>query len=63
MRIVVSIIMICGACLVVLIGLLSVVHDLLVRTTNHVPSEFDRHDIGGEVSIHAEVSEGRQFLS
>ena len=58
MRILISFIMICGACFVVLIGLLSVVHDLLIRTTHHVPSEFDRHDLVGETSIHAEVSEG-----
>jgi hypothetical protein len=61
MRILISIIMICGSCFVVLIGLLSVVHDLLIRTTSHVPSEFDRHDIAGEGSaIHAEVSEGHR---
>ena len=51
MRILISIVMILGACFVVLIGLLSVVHDLLLRTTNHVPSEFDRHAVGREGSV------------
>jgi hypothetical protein len=61
MRILISITMIFGACLVVLIGLLSVVHDLLIRTTSHVPSEFDRHELGSEgAAMHAEVSEGRR---
>jgi hypothetical protein len=61
MRILISIIMICGACFVVLIGLLSVFHDLLMRTSSHVPSEFDRHDIAGEgPPMHAEVSEGHR---
>jgi hypothetical protein len=50
MRILISIVMILGACLVVLIGLLSVVHDLLLRTTNHVSAEFDRKDAGRERS-------------
>ena len=50
MRILLSIVMILGACFVVVIGLLSVVHDLLLRTTSHVPSEFDSHELGREGS-------------
>jgi hypothetical protein len=48
MRILISIVMILGACLVVVVGLLSVVHDLLLRTTSHIPSEFDAGEIGRE---------------
>lgn len=50
MRVLVSILMILGACFVVVIGLLSVVHDLLLRTTNHVSSEFDGEDMRDEGS-------------
>ena len=48
MRILIAITMILGACFILLIALLSVVHDLLVRTTHHVPSEFDVHAIDRE---------------
>jgi hypothetical protein len=61
MRILIATIMILGACLVLLIGLLSVIHDLLVRTTRHAPSEFDPHAIGYERStIGPKVSEDIQ---
>jgi hypothetical protein len=51
MRILISIIMILGACFVLVVGLLSVIHDLLVRTTSrHAPAEFDRRAIGYEAS-------------
>ena len=50
MRILMSVIIIVGACIVVMIGLLSVVHDLLIRTTTHTPLETDRRDMGREVS-------------
>jgi hypothetical protein len=50
MRILISIVMILGACFVVIVGLLSVVHDLLLRTTSHVPSQFDSHDLSRERS-------------
>jgi hypothetical protein len=48
MRILVSIVMVVGACFVMLVGLLSVVHDLLIRIANHVPLELHRHDSGYE---------------
>jgi hypothetical protein len=58
MRILVSIAMILGACFVVLIGLLSLLHDLLIRTTHLVPSEFDRRENCREgPAISAKVSE------
>jgi len=58
MRILVSIAMILGACFVVLIGLLSLLHDLLIRTTRLVPSEFDRRESCREgPAISAKVSE------
>jgi len=51
MRILISIIMILGACFVLVVGLLSVIYDLLIRTTSrHIPSEFDGRSIGYEVS-------------
>ena len=61
MRILVATLMILGACLVFAVGLLSVIHDLLVRITRHVPSEFDRRAIGHESSaICSKVSEDVQ---
>jgi hypothetical protein len=50
MRILISITIVVGACFVVLVGLLSVVHDLLIRVTNHVPRRSDRHVDGREQS-------------
>jgi hypothetical protein len=46
MRILITLAVICGACFVLLIGLLSVVRDLLVITTRHAPSELDGHAVG-----------------
>jgi hypothetical protein len=43
MRISIAIIMIFGACFVLLTGLLSVVRDLLVIITRHAQSELDRN--------------------
>jgi ABC-type lipoprotein release transport system permease subunit len=61
MRIFISILMILGACFVVLTALLSVVHDLLLRTSTHAPSELDRRDIGPETAgICHETSEHLQ---
>lgn len=62
MRILISIIMIVGACFVVLVGLLSVLHDLLViATRRHATSEFDHHAGGYErSSICSTVSEDIQ---
>lgn len=62
MRILIAIVIILGACFAVLVGLLSVLHDLLVRTTpRHVPSEFDQRAIGYEESrIFPKVSEDIQ---
>ena len=61
MHILISILMILGACLVVLIGLLSVLHDLLIRTPLHLPSEFERREAPGEEStVHATISEDFQ---
>jgi hypothetical protein len=58
MRILVSIAMILGACFVVLIGLLSLLHDLLIRTTHLAPSELDRRESCSEGSaISPKVSE------
>jgi hypothetical protein len=51
MRILISIVMILGASFVLVVGLLSVIHDLLVRTTRcHAPSEFDLPAMGYEAS-------------
>jgi hypothetical protein len=61
MRILISMIIIFGACLVLLIGLLSVVRDLLVITTPHAQSELDSHAVGGEgAALCAKVSEDVQ---
>lgn len=58
MRILIAAIMIGGACFVLLIGLLSVVRDLLVITTQHAPSELDNHAVGREgAGLCAKVSE------
>jgi hypothetical protein len=48
MQVLIAIIMICGACFVLLIGLLSVVLDLLAITTGHAPSELASHTVGRE---------------
>jgi hypothetical protein len=51
MRILISIVMILGACFVLVVALLSVIHDLLVRTTSrHAPAHFDRPAMGYEAS-------------
>jgi len=62
MRIPIAIIMILGACFVVLVGLLSVLHDLLLITTRrHATSEFDQRTSGYErSSICSKVSEDIQ---
>jgi hypothetical protein len=62
MRILIAIIMILGACFVLVVGLLSVIHDLLVRTTSRrAPCEFDRRAMGYEPSsICSKVSEDVQ---
>ena len=61
MRILIAIIMICGTCFVLLIGLLSVVRDLLAITTRHAPSELDSHAGGREgAALCAKVSEDVQ---
>jgi hypothetical protein len=62
MRILIAIMMMLGACLVLVVGLLSVIHDLLVRTTSrHAPSEFDPRAIGHEASsICSKVSDDVQ---
>ena len=61
MRILVAITMIFGACFVLLIGLLSVVRDLLVITTRHAQSELDSHAVGREgAALCAKVSEDVQ---
>jgi hypothetical protein len=48
MRISIAMIMIFGACFVLLTGLLSVVRDLLVIITRHARSELDSHAVGRE---------------
>ena len=48
MRILIAIIMIFGACFVLSIGLLSVLRDLLVITTQHAQSELDSHAVDRE---------------
>jgi hypothetical protein len=61
MRVLISIIMFFGACFVLLIGLLSVVRDLLVITTRHAQSELDSHAVGREgAALCAKVSEDVQ---
>jgi hypothetical protein len=50
MRTLISISMVVGACFALLVGLLSVVHDLLIRITNHLPPRLDRRDSGREQS-------------
>jgi hypothetical protein len=62
MRILIATITILGACFVLVVALLSVIHDLLVRTTSrHAPSEFDRRAIGYEASsICSKLSEDVQ---
>jgi hypothetical protein len=57
MRILVAITIIFGAGCVLLIGLLSVVHDLLVRTSRHSPSQCDPDAMSCEQSaVHPKVS-------
>jgi hypothetical protein len=61
MRILIATIMICGACFVLLIGLLSVVRDLLMITSRHAPSESDSLAVGREgPALRAKVSEDVQ---
>lgn len=48
MRMLIAIVLILGACFVVLVGLLSVVHDLLIRTSSHVPREMDQYGTAAE---------------
>jgi hypothetical protein len=48
MRILIAIIVIFGASFVLLMGLLSVVRDLLVITTRHAQSELDSRAVGRE---------------
>jgi hypothetical protein len=61
MRILIAIIVILGACLVLSIGLLSVVRDLLVITTRHAQSELDSHAVGYEgAALCAKASEDVQ---
>jgi hypothetical protein len=61
MRIAIAMITIFGAVFVLLIGLLSVVRDLLVITTRHAQSEFDSHAVGREgTALCAKVSEDAQ---
>jgi hypothetical protein len=61
MRILIAITMIFGACFVLLIGLLSVVRDLLVITTRHAHSELDSRAVGREgAALCARVSEDVQ---
>ena len=50
MRILIAIIMICAACFVLFISLLSVVRDLLVITTGYGPSESHSHATNREES-------------
>src|ERR1700680_1908538 len=50
MRILIAIIMIGGACFVLLVGLLSVVRDLLLITSRHALPELDGHAMGREGS-------------
>jgi hypothetical protein len=58
MRILIAVIMICGACFVLLIALLSVVRDLLPITARHAQSELDSRAAGREGSaMCAKVSE------
>jgi hypothetical protein len=61
MRILIAIIMICGACFVLLIGLLSVIRDLLVITTGHASSKLHGHGTSRDGSaVCAEASEDVQ---
>jgi hypothetical protein len=61
MRILIAIIMIFGACFVLLIGLLSAVRDLLAITTRHAQSEMDSHAVGREeAALCAKMSEDIQ---
>jgi hypothetical protein len=48
MRTLVGIIIICGACFVLLMALLSVLRDLLTITTRHDHLELDSHAVGRE---------------
>ena len=49
MKILVAVFMILGGAFVLVVGLLSVLHDLLVRTTGYEPSELDLRDPGDEI--------------
>jgi hypothetical protein len=58
MHILIAITMIFGACLVLSIGLLSVVRDLLVITTRHAQSGLDSQAVGHEgAALCAKASE------
>jgi hypothetical protein len=58
MRILIAIIVICGACFVLMLGLLSVVRDLLVITTRNAQSELGSHAVGREgAALCAKASE------
>jgi hypothetical protein len=60
MRILIAILMICGACCVLLLGLLSVARDLLAITVRRAPSELDAH-VGREgAALRAKVADDAQ---
>jgi hypothetical protein len=50
MRNLIPVTMILGACFVLVVGLLSVLHDLLVRSPMLMPSELERRNVGRERS-------------
>jgi hypothetical protein len=51
MHTLIAMLMILGACIVVVVGLLSVINDLLIRTTRHAPVQFHSHDIDRQGSL------------
>jgi hypothetical protein len=50
MRNLIAVTMILGTCFVLVVGLLSVLHDLLVRSPMYRPPELERRNVGRERS-------------
>jgi hypothetical protein len=58
MHVLIAMFMILGACVVVVVGLLSVINDLLIRTARHTPVQFHSDDIDGSDDV-TQTRDGR----